>query len=72
MPPTRDQTMLKVNSKALLLAMAKKELEPKELAAEAGVSANVVYIARRGCYVKPKYIGKIAKALSVNVEDITE
>ncbi|MDE6251779.1 MAG: helix-turn-helix transcriptional regulator [Lachnospiraceae bacterium] len=72
MPPTKDQTMLRVNSKALLLAMADKEVEPKELAANAGVSPNVVYRARRGCYMKPKYIGKIAKALDMNVEDITE
>lgn len=72
MPPTKDMTMLKVNSKALLLAMANKEYEPKELAKNAGVSPNVVYVARRGCYVKPKYVGKIAKALDVNVEDITE
>lgn len=72
MPPSRDRTMLKINSREFLLAMAKLELEPKELAEKAGVSANVVYKARRGCYVKPKYIGKIAKALNMKVEAITE
>ncbi|MCI8824694.1 MAG: helix-turn-helix domain-containing protein [Lachnospiraceae bacterium] len=72
MPPSRDRTMLKINSREFLLAMAKLELEPKELAEKAGVSANVVYKARRGCYVKPKYIGKIAKALNMEVAVITE
>ena len=72
MLPARDKSMLRVNSREFLLAMARLELEPKELAEKAGVSANVVYKARRGCYVKPKYIGKIAKALNMEVEAITE
>ncbi|MCI9369740.1 MAG: helix-turn-helix domain-containing protein [Lachnospiraceae bacterium] len=72
MPPSRDKSMLRVNSREFLLAMARLELEAKELAEKAGVSANVVYKARRGCYVKPKYIGKIAKALNMEVEAITE
>ncbi|MDE7308979.1 MAG: helix-turn-helix domain-containing protein [Lachnospiraceae bacterium] len=72
MPPSRDKSMLRINSREFLLAMARLELEAKELAEKAGVSANVVYKARRGCYVKPKYIGKIAKALNMEVEAITE
>lgn len=72
MPPSKDMTMLKVNSKALLLAMAEQELEPKELAAKAGVAPQVVYVARRGCYIKPKYLGKLAKALEVQTTDLVE
>lgn len=64
--------MLKVNTKALSIAMAKAELEPKELAAKAGVSDNIVYTIRRGCLTKPVYIGKICKALNVKVEDMIE
>ena len=45
---------------------------PKELAAKSGVSVNIVYIARRGYYVKPCYLGKISKALGVSVESLVE
>lgn len=72
MPPSRDYSMLKVNTKALSIAMAKAEIEPKELAAKAGVSDNIVYTIRRGCLTKPVYIGKICKALNVKVEDMIE
>ena len=72
MPPSRDKSMLKVKSKSLLLAMANSEVEPKELAKAAGLAPNIVYTSIRGCYVKPKYIGKIAKALGVQVETLVE
>lgn len=72
MPPSRDYSMLKVNTKALSIAMANAELQPKELAAKAGVSDNIIYTIRRGCLIKPVYIGKVCKALNVKVEDIVE
>ena len=52
------------------LALANAELDPKTLADKAGVTKNIVYTARRGCYVKPIYLGKIAKALGVDVESL--
>lgn len=70
MPAARDTTMLKPDSKKFLLAMAEAELEPKELAAKSGVSVNIVYIARRGYYVKPVHLGKISRALGVPVESL--
>jgi len=72
MPPVRDMTMLKMNSTAILIAMAEKEWEPKNLAEHAGVTYQIACIARRGCTIKPKYAGKIAKALGVEVRDIVE
>ena len=66
----KDTTMLKPDSRKVLIAMAEAELEPKELAEAAGVSVNIVYIARRGFYVKPCYLGKISKALGVKVSDL--
>ncbi len=72
MPPSRDYSMLRVNTRALSIAMAKAELQPKELAAKAGVSDNIVYTMRRGCLIKPVYIGRICKALNVKVEDMVE
>ena len=70
MPVPRDTTMLKPDSRKFLIAMAKAGYEPIELAAEAGVSKNIVYSARRGFYIKPKYLGQIAEALRVEVEDL--
>ncbi len=68
----KDTVMLKPDSKKMLIAMAEAELEPKELAEKSGVSVNIVYIARRGYYVKPAYLGKISKALGVSVADLVE
>ncbi len=72
MSAQKDTTMLKPDSKKMLVAMAEAELQPKELAAKSGVPVNIVYIARRGYYVKPVYLGKISKALQVRVADLIE
>lgn len=72
MPVPKDITMLKASSRKMLVAMAEAELGPKELAEKSGVSVNIVYIARRGYYVKPAYLGKISKALGVSVADLIE
>lgn len=72
MSVSKDTVMLKPDSRKVLIAMAEAELQPKELAAKAGVPVNIVYIARRGYYVKPVYLGKISKALNVSVADLIE
>lgn len=72
MSAAKNTVMLKPDSKKVLIAMAEAELEPKELAEKSGVSVNIVYIARRGFYVKPLYLGKISKALGVSVADLIE
>lgn len=72
MPVPKDTTMLKPDSRKMLVAMAEAELEPKKLAEAAGVPVNIVYIARRGFHVKPCYMGKISKALGVSVADLIE
>lgn len=72
MPIPRDTTMLKPDSRKILIAMAVAEVEPVELAAAAGISKNVVYSMRRGFYTKPKYIGAVARALNVAVADLIE
>lgn len=68
----KDKTMLKPDSRKVLIAMATAELEPAELAEAAGISKNIVYTIRRGFYTKPKYIGAIARVLQVNVNDLIE
>lgn len=72
MPALRDKTMLKPDSRKFLIAMAESELDPVQLAQQAEISVNVVYIMRRGYYVKPKYLGAAAKALNVKVADLLE
>lgn len=72
MSVAKNTVMLKPDSKKMLVAMAEAELQPKELAAKSGVPVNIVYIARRGYYVKPVYLGKISKVLQVKVADLIE
>lgn len=72
MPVPRDTTMLKPDSRKVLVAMAEAELEPKELAEKSGVPVNIVYTIRRGFYAKPKYLGAIARELRVKVTDLIE
>ncbi len=70
MPVPRDTTMLKPDSRKVLIAMAEAEMEPAELAAAAGISKNIIYTIRRGFYTKPKYIGAVARVLQVRVTDL--
>lgn len=72
MPVPKDTTMLKPDSRKVLIAMAAAELEPAELARASGVPKNIVYTLRRGFYTKPVYIGKVARALNVSVTDLIE
>lgn len=72
MSVSKDTIMLKPDSQKVLIAMAEAELEPKELAAKAGIPANIVYIMRRGFYVKPKYLGAVSRVLGVPVKDLIE
>lgn len=68
----KETIMLKPDSRKVLIAMAEAEMEPAELARAAGISRNIVYTIRRGFYCKPKYLGAIARALSVRVSDLIE
>ena len=70
MPAPKDQTMLRLDSQKVLVAMAENVWEPLDLAEAAEIPVNLVYIARRGYHIKPKYAGKIARALGVSVTDL--
>lgn len=72
MSVSKDTVMLKPDSRKVLIAMAEAEMEPTELAQVAGIPRNIVYTIRRGVYCKPKYLGAVARALSVNVTDLIE
>lgn len=70
MPVPKDTTMLKPDSRKVLIAMANAEMEPADLAEAAGISKNIVYTIRRGFYCKPKYLGAIARVLHTSVENL--
>ena len=72
MSAAKNTVMLKPDSRKVLIAMAEAEMEPSELAEAAGISKNIVYTIRRGFYCKPKYLGAVARALSVSVADLVE
>ena len=72
MSVSKDTVMLKPDSRKVLIAMAEAEMEPTEFAQAAGIPRNIVYTIRRGFYCKPKYLGAVARALSVNVTDLIE
>lgn len=72
MPVPRDTTMLKPDSRKVLIAMAAAEMEPKDVSSESGVPVNIIYTIRRGFYTKPKYLGAVARALKVSVIDLIE
>ena len=61
--------LLKPDSQKFLIAMAKAESTPIELAAKAGISVNFVYSICRGKHTKPKYLGACCRILNVKVED---
>ena len=72
MPVPKDTTMLKPDSRKVLISMAAAEMEPKQVSSKSGVPVNIVYTIRRGFYTKPKYIGAVARALHVTVADLIE
>lgn len=68
----KNTVMLKPDSRKILIAMAERQMDPADLAQEAGISKNIVYTMRRGFYTKPKYLGAVARALHVSVSDLIE
>ncbi|MEZ3426503.1 MAG: hypothetical protein K1W13_03715 [Lachnospiraceae bacterium] len=57
----------KVNQ--IIAAMTASCMSPKEIAASAGVSVNIVYRMRRGYLVKMDCFGKVCRALGINAEE---
>lgn len=60
--------MLKPNGEQLNIELAKACLTVKELAEKSGVSVGVIYRMQKSYLVRAVFIGKVAKALGVDVE----
>jgi DNA-binding Xre family transcriptional regulator len=63
---------MKINKKKYLILLAKKCMTVTELARLSGVSTVTLGKLRNGSVGKPETIGKIAKALEVDVTDLIE
>lgn len=64
---------MKFDENKLFLLMAERELNPYDLCKSSGVSYQAyLRISKGQTKPKPATIGKIAKALNVNVKDLLE
>jgi len=64
---------MKINVKKLNLYQAEKCLTNKELKEESGVGLLTITMIKNGKRnANPKTVGKIAKALGINVSDLLE
>ena len=64
---------LKISNKKLVVAMANRCVSQDEVAKAAGVNPMTISRARNGQgNIQPSTIGKIAKALNVQVEELLE
>lgn len=65
--------MLTINRDKFLIALAKAEMTTLELKVESGVGRNTISkIINGGSNVRPDIVGRLAKALNVEVEQIVD
>jgi DNA-binding Xre family transcriptional regulator len=62
--------MLKVNGTKVEILLGEKHLTAQEVTKKAGVTTMSMVKARRGEYMQPRTIAKIADALCVQVRDL--
>ena len=67
-----EKTNMKVDSKKLLLIMARKAINPYGLCEKAGVCYASYRRAVGGATCKPATLGRLASALGVDVTEIIE
>lgn len=62
---------MRISNEKILIALANEGMLLKELAGKAGITMEALRNIRKGKSVpKPATVGKIAKALNVNVQEI--
>ena len=67
-----ESMYLRLDPKKLLLKMTESGLNQKALAERAGVSMQIISAVMSGRYCCPQLLGKIARALRVDPEEIIE
>jgi putative transcriptional regulator len=63
---------MKVNARNLELAMASACMNPYDLCKETNIQYQTYRRLMKGCNPKPATVGRIARALNVNVQEIIE
>lgn len=63
---------MRINKQKLLVAMARKQMNNTTLAKTTGISPATVGNMLRGCDMSLPTVGKVAKALGVDVTEIIE
>jgi DNA-binding Xre family transcriptional regulator len=63
---------MRLDKDKVLLAMAKRCMNQKQLAAEAGASRQTMSAVMNGRNCRPELLGKIARALETEPENIIE
>ena len=68
----RGMNVMKISSKKMVLCMAKACIDPMEISKAANISYPCVKRAMENGNLKLSTIGKIARALGVEVEELLE
>lgn len=63
---------MKINRRKLIIAMAKASLSTADIAEKADIPISTIRNARLGRCTSTKVVGKIARALGVDVTEIIE
>lgn len=63
---------MRLNRKKVQLLMAELEINQQTLALKAGISRQTISAVMNGRNCRPELLGRIAKALEVEPEDIIE
>lgn len=64
--------MIRIDKKTVMLKMATLQINQSQLAEKAGISRQTLSAVMNGRSCRPELLGKIAKALGVDVAEIIE
>lgn len=64
--------MMRIDKKTVMLKMATLQINQLQLAEKAGISRQTLSAVMNGRSCRPELLGKIAKALGVDVTEIIE
>ena len=63
---------MRIDRNKMIKAMARKQMNIKDLAEKSGVSISALTKIGKGSITRPKLAGKIAAALGLDVEELLE
>lgn len=63
---------MKLDANKFMMILAEKQITLKDLCEESGIGVSTLQKVRKGNTPRPATIGRIAKALGVDVQDIIQ